>query len=229
MQGFKLMRIILLLIGCLLLAVAGVGVAAAADDSGPVQGFPGQPQLPHSFYGTIEAAGNPVPAGVPVEARAEGVITAVSGNPVYSYAGGYGSADPFTPRLEVQGDISSGTGLTFYVGGVQAEVQHGGSSGSWSSTYPFSPGEVTELNLRIATVVTPDPEYHETAGQSVPRTTGASAQPGSVNPSSEMMLILIVILIILGIIAFYFGKRAEKAKKEGDQERVGDKDEPPRE
>lgn len=225
-QGYELMRMTLLLFGWLLLAIAGIGIAGAADDPGNAPAFPGQPQIPHSFYGAIEAAGNPVPDRVPVEARAEGVSIGIPGNPLYTHAGGYGSADPFTPRLEVQGTLSRGTGLTFFVGGIQAEVQAGDSQEPWTASYPFSPGEVTELNLRVAVEVTPDPGYKETSTQTAPLTPAERTSAGGVNPSTEMMFGLIAILVILAIVAFYFGKRAEKSKGEGDQESSGDGDDP---
>ncbi len=220
------MRMTILLIGCLLLAITGMGVPGTADDTATEPAFPGQPQIPHSFYGTIEAAGSPVPAGVPVEVRAEGVFAGIPGNPLYSHAGGYGSQDPFKPRLEVQGTLHGGSSLTFYVGGVQAEVQAGGSSDPWSTTYRFSPGSVTELNLRVAAMVTPDPAYHETREPSSHSTPTTVPRAGPVNPSTEMMFGLIAILVILGILAFYFGKRAKKSGEESEPESADEKDGP---
>ena len=225
-NGSEIMRMTILLIGCLLLAFTAVGVPGMADDAAVGLAFPGQPQIPHSFYGTIEAAGNPVPAGVPVEVRAEGVSSGIPGNPIYSHAGGYGSQDPFKPRLEVQGTLPGGTSLTFYVGGVEAEVQEGGSPDPWSTTYRFSPGSVTELNLRVAAVVTPDPAYQETLEPAAHSTSATVPRAGPVNPSTEMMFGLIAILVILGILAFYLGKRAKRSQKESAQESADEKDRP---
>jgi len=192
-------------------------VSAESDAvQGPV--LPGQPQIPHSFYGTIEAAGNPVSAGVPVEVHAEGVTTGLPGNPVYSREGRYGSPDPLTPRLEVQGSLSSGTQLIFFVGGVQAEVQAGGPAGTWTSSYPFSPGGVTELNLRVASMVTPVAGYQESPEPTLATTAVVTIPAGGVNPSTEMMIGLLSVLVILGIIAFYLGRRAEKAKSVQEQD-----------
>ncbi|MCU0631644.1 MAG: hypothetical protein MUC66_01550 [Methanolinea sp.] len=221
------MKLVLLFVGCLLLAVTGMGLVSADAESGQAQAFPGQPQLPHSFYGTIVAAGNPVPAGVTVEARAEGMITGLPGNPVFSREGRYGSADPLVSRLEVQGNLPKGTEVTFFVGGIQAEVQAAGSQDSWSSSYPFSPGAVTELNLRVASTVTPDPGYHEPVDTTLAATPMVTLPVGGVNPSTDMMIGLIAILVILGVLAFYLGRRAEKAKNGKDQE-TGERVEEPR-
>ncbi len=217
------MRWSILLICCLLLAGFGTGMVSAEAEDGQGAVFSGQPQLPHSFYGTIEAAGSAVPAGVPVEVRAEGITTGLSGNPIHSRQGGYGSPDPMIPRLEVQGMLASGTPLTFFVGGVTAEVQAGGPAGPWTGSYPFSPGEVTELNLRVGTVVTPDPGYRESIEPTIATTLPATVPAGGVNPSTDMMLVLISILVVLGIVALYLGRRAEKTKKtEGGREETGD-------
>lgn len=214
--------ITLSLVGIILL-MAGTGIALAqAPAGGDVSAVPGQPQLPHSFFGTIITAGGPVPAGVPIEVQAEGVTTGIPGNPIYSLAGGYGSADPLTPRLEVQGTLTPGTPLTFYVGGIQADVKQAGSSREWENTYPFSPGAVTELNLRVTAVVTPDTAYHETAVPSLSPTPLVTLSAGGVNPSTDMMIGLIAILVILAIIAFYFGRRAERSKDAAKNEKTAE-------
>lgn len=215
------MRCSILLIGCLILAVAGATLVSAETDAGQAPAFPGQPQLPHSFYGSITSAGNPVPAGVPVEARADGVTTGVAGNPVYSKEGKYGSTDPLVPRLEVQGFLASGTPLTFYVGGIQAEVQAGGASGSFTDSYPFKPGEVTELNLRVAAAVTPVPGYTEATEPALAATPIVTLPPGGVNPSSSVMIGLICVLVVLGAVAFYLGKRADRKVRQEDQKSPG--------
>lgn len=217
-MDLNIMRRIILLIGCLVIAGVGMGMVTADAEEGQGLMFPGQPQLPHSFYGTIEAAGNLVPAGVPVEVRTEGVTTGVSGNPVFSSPGRYGSSDPMIPRLEVQGTLGSGTLLTFFVGGVQAEVQAGGPAGSWTGSYPFSPGGVTELNLRVATVVTPDPGYQESPMSTIAATPLITGPATGINPSTDMMIVLISILVVLGVVAFYLGRRAEKTKKSREED-----------
>jgi len=104
------------------------------------------PPLPHAFYGTIQINNSSAPVGTRVEARGEGVRTAIEGNPVVTTAVGvYGSPDPMGPKLVVQGDILDGASLTFYVNGVQAA-----QTAEWHS------GEVTELNL-TATIAVPPP------------------------------------------------------------------------
>lgn len=211
------MKLSVLLVLILVSAVAGTGIVSAAPDSDAPPALPGQPQLPHSFYGTIEAAGNPVPAGVPVEARAEGVVLGLPGNPLFSREGRYGSVDPLTPRLEVQGTLGRGTALTFYVGGIEAEVQAGGLGGAWTGSFPFSPGDVTELNLRVATAVTPVAGYVEPTDITLAATPVPAVTSQVVNPSTDMMIGLIIILVILGAVAYYLGKRAEKKKTSPDQ------------
>jgi hypothetical protein len=49
----------------------------------------------------------------------------------------------------VQGNIEVGTPLEFYVGGILAEVYDVAKGGPWATSYPYAPGELTELNLRI--------------------------------------------------------------------------------
>jgi len=113
-----------------------------ADD-----GVPSPVPVPHAFYGTVEVNGDPAPVGTEVEARGEGVLTGVSGNPVVIIVDGeYGSLDdPFEPKLIVQGDIADGTTLTFYVNGVAT-----GQTAEWHS------GEITEIDLTV-TIEGPPP------------------------------------------------------------------------
>ena len=98
-----------------------------------------QPPLPHAFYGTVEINGNPAPVGTKVEARGEGVITGIAGNPtVTTVSGIYGTSNPFEPRLIVQGNIEDETTITFYVNDV-----------STGQTYPFDSGETTPIGLSV--------------------------------------------------------------------------------
>ncbi len=103
--------------------------------------------IPHAFYGTVEVNGDPAPVGTEVEARGDGVLTGVDGNPVVIIADGkYGNLDdPFELKLFVQGYIAEGATLTFYVSGVAT-----GQTAEWHS------GEVTEVNL-TATIEGPLP------------------------------------------------------------------------
>ena len=99
-----------------------------------------QAPLPHAFYGTVEINGNPAPIGTQVEARGEGVVTGIAGNPItVTEAGKYGGPGGLDPKLVVQGDIEEGASLTFYVNGLAAD-----QTAEWHS------GEVTELNLTVS-------------------------------------------------------------------------------
>jgi hypothetical protein len=105
------------------------------------------PSLPHAFYGAVMINGSLAPAGSQVEVRGEGVQTGVSNNPfVTTAAGMYGGSNPLAPKLIVQGSITEGATLTFYVNGVKAA-----QTAAWHS------GEVTELNL-TATIEAPPPQ-----------------------------------------------------------------------
>ncbi len=74
-----------------------------------------QPALPHAFYGTVTINGYPASIGTRVEARGTGVMTNIPQNPLTTtVAGEYGSDGLY---LLVQGDISSGATITFYVNG----------------------------------------------------------------------------------------------------------------
>jgi len=98
-----------------------------------------QPALPHAFYGSVTINGAQAPAGTSVEARGEGVATGIAGNPTITTVRGiYGTTNPFEARLVVQGDISPGATITFYVNGVST-----GQTTEWLSS------ETTELPLSV--------------------------------------------------------------------------------
>jgi len=96
------------------------------------------PPLPHAFYGTVEINGSQAAVSTRVEARGEGVEPGTYNPITTTERGKYGSADPLGAKLIVQGDISDGTTITFYVNGV-----------STGQTYPFDSGETTELPLSV--------------------------------------------------------------------------------
>jgi hypothetical protein len=130
--------------------------------------------------------------GIPVEAVGPGVISGVSGNPIASGSGAYGAPGPIGSKLIVQGDIESGTPIEFYVGGEKAEVFPVATNGPWLEAYPYLPGEVTELNLRISsqpsTGVTREPTPVQTripSGQ-VPTISGYS---GPALPRPEVVAV----------------------------------------
>ena len=130
-DGFDSMRTVFPIAGILVLLIAFYPVYGADAPAIPSDASIPQPLIPHSFYGSVMAAGSPVPAGVPVEAVAGGIRNGIPGNPIYSKEGGYGSQDPFAPRLEVQGTMDPGTEILFYAGGIQAEVRPAGTAGEW--------------------------------------------------------------------------------------------------
>jgi len=87
----------------------------------PVTMVTAQPPLPHAFYGSIQINGTFAPAGIVIEARGDGVITGITGNPLVTTAiGEYGSESGIEQKLVVQGDIVEGTAIHFYVNGVEA-------------------------------------------------------------------------------------------------------------
>ncbi|HPD11055.1 MAG TPA: hypothetical protein PLN56_08670 [Methanoregulaceae archaeon] len=108
------------------------------------------PMLPHAFHGSIVAGDSPVSPGLTIEATGPGVKSGISGNPIVTGNGAYGTPEAMGEKLLVQGDVEIGTPLEFYVGGAKAEVYPVSTNGPWLEAYPYVPGDVTELNLRIA-------------------------------------------------------------------------------
>jgi hypothetical protein len=104
------------------------------------------PPLPHAFYGDLTLNGSAAPAGTRIEARGEGVETGTYNPITTTESGKYGSADPLGAKLIVQGDISEGTTITFYVNGT-----------STGQTYPFDSGETTDLPLSVTITAPPPP------------------------------------------------------------------------
>ena len=95
--------------------------------------------LPHAFYGYLTINGEPAPVGTAVEARGEGVLVGIPGNPLITIEPGkYGGPGAGDPKLVVQGDIRGGTIITFYVNGHRAQ-----QTAEWRS------GEVTRLDLSV--------------------------------------------------------------------------------
>ena len=126
------------------------------------------PAIPQAFYGLVEVDGQPAPVGTQIEARAEGVRTDVTGNPLQvSTAGTYGGGAVFDEKLIVQGTLSTGAAISFYVNGLLAECASPG--GAWQSGWPFEPGDVTELNLRAFSTEQPTAAPSPTA-TSIPAT-----------------------------------------------------------
>lgn len=119
-----------------------------------VSGQASQPQLPHTFWGTVYIGETPAAQGVEVIAVGPGVISGVPGNPVKTLSGGvYGETGMSSQKLLVQGDIEPGTPVEFYVGGVRADINPASTPGVWKTNYSYLPGEDTQANLRIAVQV----------------------------------------------------------------------------
>ncbi|MFC1983793.1 CARDB domain-containing protein [Chloroflexota bacterium] len=97
------------------------------------------PLLPHAFYGNVTINGSPASTGTTVEARGEGVLTGIAGNPIkVTETGKYGGPGGLDPKLVVQGDIADEATITFYVNGKNT-----------GETYHFDSGETTELPLSV--------------------------------------------------------------------------------
>jgi LPXTG-motif cell wall-anchored protein len=142
----KMKKICLATVVLTLSMIVLLGVPATAEEAVV------QPQLPHAFYGIVEVGSSPAGQGLVVEAVGTGVRSNIAGNPVTTLSDGiYGSANFSFQKLMVQGNIEVGTPLEFYVGGILAEVYDVAKGGPWATSYPYAPGELTELNLRIAT------------------------------------------------------------------------------
>lgn len=124
-----------------LLAFVCVSVA------GPAHASQAQiPTLPHAFYGEVWTAGAPVSVGARVEAQAAGMRVGAPYNPlVVTTAGQVGGPDVFNLKLVLQGEITEGTPVVFYVDGVKAYCA--GPDGIWRSSYPFQAGDVTQVRL----------------------------------------------------------------------------------
>ncbi|GAJ22045.1 unnamed protein product, partial [marine sediment metagenome] len=105
------------------------------------------PALPHAFYGSVTINGNAASPGTSVEARGDGVMTGIEGNPItVTESGQYGGPGGFDPKLAVQGDILGGATIYFYVNGV-----------STGETYLFESGETTSLPLSVTIAAPPAP------------------------------------------------------------------------
>lgn len=141
-----------------------------------------QPQLPHAFYGTVESGGSTVGPGLIVEAVGPGVRSNIAGNPVTTLEdGSYGGVNFTYQKLLVQGSIEAGARLDFYVGGIQAEVRDVAAGGSWMANYSFQPGELTELNLRIASLPAAGQTREPTPVQTVAASSHTTSSSGVVS------------------------------------------------
>jgi len=91
------------------------------------------PPIPHAFSGTVLINGNPAPVDTVIEARGYNVNPVPGSNPVFvSQSGIY-------KDLVVQGELTNGTLLKFYVNGVEVP----GKTAAWES------GKVEKLDLAV--------------------------------------------------------------------------------
>jgi len=135
--------------------------------------------MPHAFYGSVTINGTAAANGTVVEARGEGVLTGIEGNPItVTEAGKYGGPDGSDP-LVVQGDITDGTSLTFYVNNVTAQCYDVQAGGEWLDSYPFKSGNVTILNLKVgeSPPIEPDISVSPTAKNFGSITVDSSSSP----------------------------------------------------
>ena len=138
------MRLLPRLIIALLICLMAIPVLAI-----PVTPSWAQPLLPHAFYGSVTIDGTAAPIRAVVEARGTGVSTGIEGNPItVTETGKYGGPGGLDP-LVVQGDITDGTNLTFYVNNVTAQCYDVQAGGEWLDSYPFKSGNVSILNLKV--------------------------------------------------------------------------------
>jgi hypothetical protein len=111
--------------------------------------------MPQVFYGTVYVGDTPVPAGVQVEARGTGIHVDTEGNPIVTTTGGlYGGPGSYDPKLIVQGEISSGAKIGFYVNGAKAECRNVAAGTGWQADFSYTPGKNTNLDLRVDTLPT---------------------------------------------------------------------------
>jgi hypothetical protein len=91
------------------------------------------PQLPHIFYGNATNSGNNLPVNTVIIAKVNGVE---KGRITVTEAGKYGGSDALDEKLLVQGDVSNGAAVSFYIGDNSA-----------SQIASFVSGKIEQLNL----------------------------------------------------------------------------------
>jgi hypothetical protein len=131
----------------------------------------GSPILPDRFYGNVTINDQPAPPGTLVTA----VVQGGGGSFTTVYPGRYGSNNLVDPKFEVQGQISDGALISFFVNGVPAECYPVATAGPWQATYPFHADAEVNLDLRAE-------------GQMWTIVASAGAG-GSISPSGNVMVI----------------------------------------
>jgi PKD repeat protein len=102
------------------------------------------PQPPHIFYGNVTIVG----VGAPVHTTITAMVDGGSGILVTDTAGKYGGPGALSPKLLVQGEIPDASEIEFFVNGMPAKCREHGSP-AWESSYPFTSGGVTNLDLNV--------------------------------------------------------------------------------
>lgn len=159
---------------CLLLLLAATTFSL-------VKAQTGFPPLPHAFYGRVYIHGEEAPAGTRIEGRGEAVETGIQGNPIETVAEGfYGSTDNSVINLVVQGWVTDGTPIEFYVNGQKAHCNDGSG---WEESYPYQAGGITSLDLWVGSLSTqpviPTATKTPTFAPTVPRTATPTAKPST--------------------------------------------------
>jgi PKD repeat protein len=118
-------------------------------------GSPPVPAIPMTFSGSVTINDQPAPVGSLITADGSGVKRGIDENPVQvSTPGKYGDI----AKLTVQGDISSGSPITFTIYDSQtgkenvAEVKDP-VTGEWVSTFPFESGTHVMLDMRSTGII----------------------------------------------------------------------------
>lgn len=147
------------------------------------QGFP---PLPHAFYGRVYINGEEAPKGTRIEARGENVIIGIQGNPIETVTEGfYGSTDNSVINLFIQGWVTDGTPIEFYVNGEKAYCSDGGA---WEESYPFQAGGITALDLWVGSLATPEPlptfTPTPTFAPTIPKTPTSTSTQGTIRTAT---------------------------------------------
>lgn len=132
------------------LAVCGFAIMALL--LGASSALAAEPTLPHAFYGTVAIGESDAPVGSVVSAEVGG---ANCGSYTIKVAGHYGNLDE-RDYLIVQGDISNGDSVTFYVNGVSTDqtvaFEAGGGPTQLDLTVPeTAPTVVTNAATSVTT------------------------------------------------------------------------------
>ncbi len=130
----------------LMVLVLTLGLAAVvlAEPSAPEA-----PRRPHAFYGNVATdRGMLFPAGTVLTAKALTGQWSGTATTAVNASGQYSLEVPGADENDPTSGATTGNQIAFYVLGVQARL-HDVAAGTWSSTYPFSHGGITELDLSV--------------------------------------------------------------------------------